>query len=99
MRYFGIVSPGQERDKDMYKCIKSILCELGNRVLFASKEDCIAATQKIEEIVKGKYTALKCEWLNDWDNDKQESVVFCISRSLTMPYAIGYIHFYKVREA
>lgn len=97
MKYFGIFAPGQERDKDLSARVENVLKEYGDRVLFNSKEECIETAEKIKS--KLAITGLlKAEWLNGWEDEKQESVVFCISRSYTMPYAIGYLHFYKSKN-
>lgn len=98
MKYFGIFAPGQEKDKDLSANVENALKEHGDRILFNSKEECIKATDGIKSQLSQSNTALKFEWLNDWDNEQQESVVFCVSRSMTMPYAIGYLHFYKSKN-
>lgn len=97
MKYFGIFAPGQERDKDLSARVENVLKEYGDRVLFGSKEECIKTADEIKSklVVSG---LLKAEWLNGWDDEKQESVVFCVSRSYSMPYAIGYLHFYKSKN-
>jgi hypothetical protein len=96
MKFFGIFAPGQERDKDLSARVENVLKEYGDRVLFSSKEECIKTADKIKSQLA--ITGLKLEWLNGWDNEQQESVVFCVSRSVTIPYAIGYLHFYKSRN-
>lgn len=96
MTYFGIFAPGQEKDRDLSARVENVMKESGDRVLFNSKEECIKAVEEIKSQLT--FTALKFEWLNDWDNEHQDSVVFCVSRSVTMPYAIGYLHFYKTRS-
>lgn len=96
MKYFGIFAPGQERDKDLSTRVENVLKEYGDRVLFNSREECIEAADEVKSHLAD--TALKFEWLNGWDDDKQESIVFCVSRSSTMPYAIGYLHFYKSKN-
>lgn len=96
MKFFGIFAPGQERDKDLSARVENVLKEYGDRVLFSSKEECIKTADKIKSQLA--ITDLKLEWLNGWDDEKQESVVFCVSRSVTMPYAIGYLHFYKSKN-
>lgn len=97
MKYFGLYCPGQEKDKEKFELVKTILVNNGDRFLFNDKEECVKAVETLKEQLKEEVD-LKFEWLNDWDNDKQESVVFAVSRSKTMPYAIGYLHFYKSKN-
>lgn len=97
MKYFGLYCPGQEKDIEKFNKVKSALCNNVDRFLFEDKKDCEKAVENIKVQLKEEI-GLKFEWLNDWDNDKQESVVFSVSRSNTMPYAIGYLHFYKSKN-
>lgn len=97
MKYFGLFASGQEHDNDLANIVQAALTKAGDRIVFESKEDCIKATDEVKKDL-ALYKALKYEWLNGWDKDYQESVVFCVSRATTMPYAIGYLHFYKSRN-
>ena len=96
MKFIGILAPGQESDKDLSARVENVLKEYGDRLLFNSKEECI----KTVEVIKSKLSiiGLMLEWLRGSDTEQHESVVFCGSRSVTIPYAIGYLHFYKSRN-
>lgn len=97
MKYFGLISDGQEKDHELFNVIHQALINHGNSVLFASKDACVSVTEEIKKEL-AEIPGLEYEWLNDWDNSSQPSVVFCVSRSKTMPYAIAYLHFYKVNK-
>lgn len=97
MKYFGIISEGQEKDKELGNNVCQALTKHGNGILFSSKESCMLATEEVKKEL-AEVPGLEYEWLNDWDNPKQPSVVFGVSRSKTMPYAIAYLHFYKVNK-
>ena len=97
MKYFGLISDGQEKDQKLFSVVRQALANHGNSVLFQSKEVCVSAIEEIKKEL-AEIPGLEYEWLNDWDNSSQSSVVFCVSRSKTMPYAIAYLHFYKVNK-
>lgn len=97
MNYFGLYCPGQEKDKDKFELVKKVISCNGDRFLFNNKEECEKAAEAIRDQLKEEI-GLVFEWLNDWDDEKQESVVFAVSRSKTISYAIGYLHFYKSKN-
>lgn len=96
MKYFCIYSDGQEKDKEIFNRVRGIMKVDADRYLFESKEECLALAEKITAELP-EHFHLSAEWLNGWDDPMQEAVIFSVSRSKTIPYAIGYLHFYKVR--
>jgi len=96
MKYFCIYSEGQEKDKEVFNRVRGIMKEKADRYLFENKEECLALAEKITNELP-EHFHLSAEWLNEWDNPMQEAVVFSVARSKTLPYSIGYLHFYKVR--
>lgn len=96
MKYFCIYSEGQEEDKEVFNRVRGILKVNADRYLFESKEECMEITERIVKMLPAHFH-LSAEWLNGWDDPMQESVVFSVARSKTLPYSVGYLHFYKVR--
>lgn len=96
MKYFCIYVDGQEKDKEIFNRVRGIMKVNADRILLENKEECLELVRTITAALPEQFH-LSAEWLNGWDDPMQESVVFSVARSKTLPYSIGTLHFYKVR--
>ena len=96
MKYFCIYVEGHDKDKEVFNRVRGIMKVNADRFLLNNKEECVKLAQAITEALP-EHFHLSAEWLNGWDDPLQESVIFSVARSKTLPYSIGTLHFYKVR--
>lgn len=96
MKYFCIYVEGQDKDKEIFNRVRGIMKVNADRLLLADKEECLKLAQVITDALPEQFH-LSTEWLNGWNDPMQESVVFSVARSKTLPYSIGTLHFYKAR--
>lgn len=95
MQYLAKFIPGRDHDRLVEAQVRAVLSIKCNNVLFKNEDECKAVFEEI----KKQFDYYDVSWLNGFDNTLDDDVILSVSRSKSLNYSIGTVHFFKCKRS